>query len=67
MRWQLLSGVLDRATVADWDASEASRGEGDRCPPPLFVRLRPDRVEQVVAEEDAKRFAREEQDKLDSQ
>ena len=29
-------------------------------------RLRPDRVEQAVAEQDAKRFAREEQDKLDS-
>jgi hypothetical protein len=28
--------------------------------------LRPDRVEQAVAEQDAKRFAREEQDKLDS-
>jgi hypothetical protein len=30
-------------------------------------RLRPDRVEQAVAEQSAKRFAREEQDKLDSQ
>ena len=30
-------------------------------------RLRPDRVEQAVAEQDAKRFARDEQDKLDSQ
>jgi hypothetical protein len=30
-------------------------------------RLRPDGVEQAVAEQDAKRFAREEQDKLDSQ
>jgi hypothetical protein len=30
-------------------------------------RLRPDRVEQAVAEQNAKRFAREEQDKLDSQ
>ena len=30
-------------------------------------RLRPDRVEQAVAEQEAKRFAREEQDKLDSQ
>jgi hypothetical protein len=29
-------------------------------------RLRPDRVEQAVAEQEAKRFAREEQDKLDS-
>ena len=29
-------------------------------------RLRPDRVEQTVAEQNAKRFAREEQDKLDS-
>ena len=29
-------------------------------------RLRPDRVEQAVAEQNAKRFAREEQDKLDS-
>jgi len=28
--------------------------------------LRPDRVEQAVAEQDAKRFAREEQDKLDA-
>ena len=28
--------------------------------------LRPDRVEQAVAEQNAKRFAREEQDKLDS-
>jgi len=30
-------------------------------------RLRPDRVEQTVAEQNAKRFAREEQYKLDSQ
>jgi hypothetical protein len=30
-------------------------------------RLRSDRVEQAVAEEEAKRFAREEQDKLDSE
>jgi hypothetical protein len=30
-------------------------------------RLRPDRVEQAVAEQEAKRFAREEQDKVDSQ
>ena len=30
-------------------------------------RLRADRVERAVAEQDAKRFAREEQDKLDSQ
>ena len=30
-------------------------------------RLRSDQVEQAVAEQDAKRFAREEQDKLDSQ
>ena len=29
-------------------------------------RLGPDRVEQAVAEQNAKRFAREEQDKLDS-
>jgi hypothetical protein len=29
-------------------------------------RLRPDRVEQAVAEQDAKRFARDEQDELDS-
>jgi hypothetical protein len=29
--------------------------------------LRPDQVEQAVAEQDAKRFAREEQDKLDSE
>ena len=29
-------------------------------------RLRPDRVEQAVAEQEAKGFAREEQDKLDS-
>jgi hypothetical protein len=31
----------------------------------LGRRLRPDQVEQAVAEQDAKRFAREEQDKLD--
>jgi hypothetical protein len=31
------------------------------------VRLRPDLVEQAVAEQDAKAFARTEQDKLDSQ
>jgi hypothetical protein len=30
-------------------------------------RLRPDQAEQAVAEQNAKRFAREEQDKLDSQ
>jgi hypothetical protein len=30
-------------------------------------RLRPDQVEQAVAEQEAKRFAREEQDKLDLQ
>jgi hypothetical protein len=29
--------------------------------------LRPDRVEQATAEQEAKTFAREEQDKLDSQ
>jgi hypothetical protein len=33
----------------------------------LGRRLRADRVEQAVAEQDAKRLAREEQDKLDSQ
>jgi hypothetical protein len=31
-----------------------------------FGRLRPDQVKQAVAEQNAKRFAREEQDKLDS-
>ena len=32
-----------------------------------FGRLRPDQVKQAVAEQNAKKFAREEQDKLDSQ
>ena len=61
-RWKTPRSVLDRDLVrgvgTDLLRAIVNDNRGDR--------LRPDRVEQAVAEQDAKRFAREEQDKLDS-
>ena len=62
-RWMTPRSVLDerdlvRGVGTDLLRAIVNDNRGDR--------LRPDRVEQAVAEQDAKRFAREEQDKLDS-
>jgi hypothetical protein len=61
-RWETPRSVLDRDLVrgvgTDLLRAIVNDNRGDR--------LRSDRVEQTVAEQEAKRFAREEQDKLDA-
>jgi hypothetical protein len=64
--------VIKHEVVPDCGSYEARFP--DRRPSKYFYfenlpgrRLRPDRVEQAVAEQNAKRFAREEQEKLGSQ
>ena len=63
--------VIKHEVITGWGSYEVRFP--DRRPSKYFYfenlpgrRLRPDRVEQAVAEQNAKRFAREEQDKLDS-
>ena len=64
--------VIKHEVITDWGSYEVRFPDGR--PSKYFYfenlpsrRLRPDRVEQAVAEQNAKRLAREEQDKLDSQ
>ena len=63
-RWKTPRSVLDERDLVCGVGTDLLRAivngnTGDR--------LRADRVEQATAEQEAKRFAREEQDKLDSQ
>jgi len=63
--------VIKHEVITGWGSYEVRFPDGR--PSKFFYfenlpdhRLRPDRVEQAVAEQDAKKFARAEQDKLDS-
>ena len=63
--------VIKHEVITGWGSYEVRFPDGR--PSKYFYfenlpgrRLRPDRVEQAVAEQDAKKFARAEQDKLDS-